>query len=118
MCRVFNPVLEKDNFSVCEPLYAQVRTLFTFFMKTRKIRIEHRTHEMFFVRRKNRTARKFFCRDCRAETFGLTPEEINPLVNVSVREIFRRIEKGTIHSTETEAGQIFVCLASLENSSD
>jgi hypothetical protein len=54
-----------------------------------------------------------FCPKCEVESVMLLPEKIAELTNVSIREIYRRIESGEVHFIEKE--RILVCLESLLN---
>lgn len=44
----------------------------------------------------------------------VTPDEAAQLWNVSTRTIYRRIENGQLHFTETERGFSLICIPSLE----
>ena len=55
-----------------------------------------------------------WCPQCAALSQMLTPEVSAQLCGVSPRVVYRRVEAGTIHFTETEDGALFVCLASLQ----
>jgi predicted site-specific integrase-resolvase len=45
----------------------------------------------------------------------VTPDEAAQLCQVSTRTIYRRIETGRFHFTETENGFSLICLQSLES---
>jgi hypothetical protein len=45
----------------------------------------------------------------------VTPDEAAQLCQVSTRTIYRRIETGRFHFTETEKGFSLICLQSLES---
>jgi excisionase family DNA binding protein len=45
----------------------------------------------------------------------VTPDEAAQLCRVSTRTIYRRIETGRLHFTETDRGFSLVCIQSLEN---
>ena len=48
----------------------------------------------------------------------VTPDEAAQLWQVSTRTIYRRIETGRLHFTETERGFSLICLQSLESNGD
>lgn len=43
----------------------------------------------------------------------ITPDEAAALCEVSTRTVYRWLEQGSIHFSETEAGSLFICLRSL-----
>jgi excisionase family DNA binding protein len=43
----------------------------------------------------------------------LTPEEAAALANVNARQIYAWVEAGQLHHTETEQGELLVCLKQL-----
>ncbi len=53
------------------------------------------------------------CPWCAAEVQLLTPEEAGELCGVSVREIYRLVEAGSIHFIETRQGRLWLCANSL-----
>lgn len=73
------------------------------------------TRERIFVRRPANELRTI-CAGCQTETVFITLEQATMQTGTSVREIFRRIERGLIHFIETAEGLMLVCPASLENS--
>jgi hypothetical protein len=48
----------------------------------------------------------------------VTPDEAAQLCHVSTRTIYRRIETGRFHFTETQKGFSLICLQSLESDAD
>jgi predicted site-specific integrase-resolvase len=48
----------------------------------------------------------------------VTPDEAAQLCQVSTRTIYRRIETGRFHFTETEKGFSLICLRSLESNAN
>jgi hypothetical protein len=50
-----------------------------------------------------------WCKFCRAEVEMTAPENAATILEVGVREIYRRIEEGGLHFIELENGQVFVC---------
>ena len=55
------------------------------------------------------------CAECPGQPEMLTPEEAARLAGLSSRAIYRLVESGQIHCTETEVGSLFVCLAPLSS---
>jgi hypothetical protein len=52
--------------------------------------------------------------DCCPEPSGMiTPDETAALCNVSTRTVYRWIETGTVHFSETADGMLLICLSSL-----
>ena len=56
---------------------------------------------------------RFFCAACDAPAEMLSINEAAKRLKTAWREIVHSIENGELHSTETEAGEIYVCAASL-----
>jgi hypothetical protein len=54
-----------------------------------------------------------WCTECNAEVKMASGEQSALLAGVSSREIYRRVEDGSVHFTETPEGQLFICLNSL-----
>ena len=48
----------------------------------------------------------------------VTPDEAAQLGSVSTRTIYRRIETGRLHFTETDKGFSLICLQSLESNAN
>lgn len=55
-----------------------------------------------------------WCAECAQPSQMLTPDELAVLSEFSTRALYREVEAGTLHFTETEDGLLFICLASLE----
>jgi hypothetical protein len=53
------------------------------------------------------------CEHCGAEGRMLTPEETAATCGLSSREVYRRVEDGSIHFRETSTGLLLICIASL-----
>jgi hypothetical protein len=49
------------------------------------------------------------CGHCNVETQMISPGEAAALLQTTARELFRRIEAGDIHFSETENGGLLVC---------
>ena len=83
-------------------------------IKKRKTEITIDAHEIRVVRswRHGAPAR---CAECPDRPEMLTPEAAAHLAGLTARAIYRLVESGQIHSTETEVGGLFVCLAPLRS---
>ncbi len=66
------------------------------------------THRLIVARPLNQPINAW-CKDCRAEVKMTTPEQVAILLSTTPREIYRRIENGSLHFIETDEGELFVC---------
>ncbi len=73
----------------------------------REITVEN--HEVVIVRRARKSMKRW-CPGCVAVVEMFTPEEAAAVCGLPVREIYRRVETGTIHSYESEKGLLWVCV--------
>ena len=64
------------------------------------------------------TAGERFCQNCQARVPFLTVDEAALIRQTTARQIFRLVEKQTIHFEEIENGSLLVCFASLSNTMD
>jgi len=65
----------------------------------------------------NRTSTDFMiCKKCGEDAVMLTPEKISEGAGIQKREIYRRVESGTVHYQEKENGDVFICIQNLLNS--
>lgn len=69
-------------------------------------------HE-FWVARRPREPSAAWCGECATDAVMLPPEDAARLTNVTPRMIYRWVEAGRIHFTETGGGGLLVCLASM-----
>jgi hypothetical protein len=53
------------------------------------------------------------CEDCAEYVSWLTPVQAQALSGLTLRELFRRIERSLIHFTETPPGLVHICPNSL-----
>ena len=84
--------------------------------KRTEIRIEQ--HEITVIRSGAHkllpaAPQRAWCPLCEQEVVVLTAETAAQVAGVSRREIYRRIERGALHFTETSEGVVQVCLPSL-----
>ena len=74
-----------------------------------KITVEQ---ERVIIRRRH-TAAPAWCDACRAQTQMLNPEEAAAIAAVTPRTIYRWVESGKLHFTESPDGALLICLNSL-----
>ena len=79
----------------------------------RRTEITIETSRRVIVRHRH-SSRQGWCEECLSEVRMLTPEEAATLLNVSSRSIYRGIEAGSIHFSES-SGTMFVCAQSLDH---
>ena len=70
------------------------------------------THEVWVVRRRAGQP-AVWCTECVGQPAMLTTEEAARLSGLSQRAVYRSVEAGAVHFTETADGCLFVCPASL-----
>ena len=82
--------------------------------KTRRIRITIQTERLLVINQ----GRSLYspCSACGEEVRMVTIDQAAALAPVSSREIYREIEAGMLHFTETTGGSILVCFNSLNES--
>jgi len=85
--------------------------------KKRRIEITTLT-EWTWVIRKPGLLVPIWCAQCAAAGRMVTPEEAAALTHVNTRTIYRWVEAGMAHFTETAEGKLFVCVASLPKADD
>jgi len=83
----------------------------------RRIEITVEKHRLVVLNRRNHST-VAWCEICEAQVQMVTPDEAAQLCQISTRTIYRWIETGRIHFTETEKGFSLVCLQSLESNSN
>ena len=90
-------------------------------MKTQKrTLILRETHEVLRVRRLVYAPPRrvsVWCDVCAGEVPLLTPEEASLATGVSARAIYRLVEAGLIHFTETAQGLLLVCHSKIKEQS-
>ena len=80
----------------------------------RRIEITVDRRRVVVLSRRNRSVHAW-CGTCDEQVQMVTPDEAAQLCQVSTRTIYRRIETGRFHFTETEKGFSLICLQSLES---
>ena len=78
----------------------------------RRTEIIAETQEQVMVRRAGRDA-VAWCAGCGEPASMLTLDEAMALTGASSREIYRRLEAGDVHFTETPEGFVLTCMNSL-----
>jgi hypothetical protein len=68
--------------------------------------------EVFVIRRRQ-TISFAWCRECAAQVQMLTPDQAATLAGFSSRFIYRCIEAGSLHFSETSHGHLLICQGSL-----
>lgn len=76
------------------------------FMKT-EIRIE--THELTVIRVRRSQTATVFCSLCQLKVLHLTVARAAAALQLSETAVFRLVEGGSVHSTETRSGALLVC---------
>lgn len=69
--------------------------------------------EQLLVISSHREAAAGWCKQCGAEMKMVDPHGAAAISGLSARTIFRRIESGQLHFTETADGTLLICLNSL-----
>ena len=80
--------------------------------RTRTTEIKIESEEIYLLRRSRRPIRAW-CAECEAVVQIVTPDEAANLASVTTRIIYRRVEQGEVHFTETREGRVLVCRNSL-----
>ena len=94
-----------------EDLFQTLMANMTTSKRKRVITIE--TRQRTVIRQDSRQTYKIWCEICGLEVEMTTPQQAAHLLQQSLREVFRRIEKGNLHFFETETGEVFICKSSL-----
>jgi hypothetical protein len=81
--------------------------------KRRPTEITIETHEITIIRVSTRQTTTAFCRDCQANVEHFSVARAAAVLKISETSLFRLVEDGKIHSTETAAGRLLVCGNSL-----
>jgi hypothetical protein len=80
--------------------------------RQRKTTITVEQREITVLRRRRRVTQQW-CDACAQQVEMLNPEQAAAVVSRSVRTIYRQIEAGQLHFSETPEGLVWVCLNSL-----
>lgn len=81
--------------------------------RRKRIEITIETSQMLVIKSRRLSAqqRQRQCPVCQAQM--LMPDQAAAVIGLSTRVIYRRVEAGQLHFTETADGGLFVCLPSL-----
>jgi hypothetical protein len=82
--------------------------------KSRITEIAVETEETLTVRIHRTIATR--CYMCKADVAMVRPETAARLTGLRPREIYRRVEAGTVHFRESVDGNVYVCLDSIASS--
>ena len=82
--------------------------------RKRKTEIVVERDQVLVIRRLDRQEPRW-CAECGGQAQLVNIDEGAALIGISARAIFRRVETGQVHFTETETGALFVCVNSLLN---
>ena len=77
-------------------------------MKRQVTEIEITKKETLIVSRTRHPLRPLLCRECGLKTM-LHPEDAAAILQIGLRDVFRRIEAAAMHFEEFPDGSIYVC---------
>lgn len=81
-------------------------------LKKRRTEIAFELEQILVVKRR-RGSVSGWCNDCELEVVMLTPDEAASVTSATTRALYRMVDAGRIHFTETQSGLIRVCFPSL-----
>jgi hypothetical protein len=81
-------------------------------LKKRRTEIAFELEQTMIVKRRSGSA-SGWCNDCALEVVMLTPDEAASITSTTTRALYRLVDAGTIHFTETEGGLIRLCFPSV-----
>ena len=79
----------------------------------RQTEITIETHEIMIIRITTRQTANAFCELCRTRLKHFSVARASAVLKISEAAVFRLVEDGQVHSTETAAGALLVCSNSL-----
>ena len=77
----------------------------------RRIEITIERQRVTFIRRKGSASG--WCASCGQQVWMVTPEEAALLAGLAARTIYRRVEGGSVHFTESADGSLLICADSI-----
>jgi hypothetical protein len=84
--------------------------------RSKRTEITIETHERLVVRAREKLAEPpFYCPVCADYSRAVVPEDAAALAGVNIRTIFRWVESGLVHFTETDEGRLLLCVQSLHS---
>ena len=81
--------------------------------KSRRIRIISRSEQTLTIKTKPAAATAKWCAECSALVRMLTPDEAAALSSRTPRIIYRWIEGGLLHYTESASNELLICFNAL-----
>jgi|SRR5215470_5459364 len=81
-------------------------------LKKRRTGIAFELEQILVVRRRNGSVAGW-CSGCAGDVVMVTPDEAASITSATTRGLYRMVDAGKIHFTETESGLIRLCLPSL-----
>lgn len=81
-------------------------------LKKRRTEIAFELDQIMVVKRRCGSVTGW-CTRCELEVVMLTPDEAASITSATTRALYRMVDAGMIHFTETESGLIRLCLPSL-----
>ncbi|MCM3874460.1 MAG: hypothetical protein ND895_27530 [Pyrinomonadaceae bacterium] len=81
-------------------------------IKRRRTEITVESQELFVVGSAGALVQAW-CRVCEKPVRMISPEQATILTGMSTRSIYRMVEAGGVHYTETSGSRLLVCLSSL-----
>lgn len=81
-------------------------------MAKRRLEITFERERLLVVSRR-RVSVTAWCEGCGRRALLTTPEGAAELSGLTARAVYRRVEEGSVHFTETADGMLLVCLDSL-----
>ena len=76
--------------------------------RRQKTVITTETHQLTIIHPLGRGVRTW-CERCASESEFVTPEAAARLLGVTAREVYRRVESGSLHFMEVEGGKLLIC---------
>jgi hypothetical protein len=81
-------------------------------LKKRRTEIAFELEQTMVVKRRSGSV-SGWCSCCELEVVLLTPDEAASITSASTRALYRLVDAGMVHFTETQAGLIRLCFPSL-----
>ena len=81
-------------------------------LRKRRTEIAFELEQVLVVKRRSGSVTRW-CSACELEVVMLTPDEAASITSTTTRALYRLVDAGIIHFTETQSGLIRVCLPSL-----
>jgi hypothetical protein len=70
--------------------------------------ITSETHQLTIIHQQTKWVQAW-CDGCQALSDMTPPDQAAALLGITIREVYRRVENGTLHFMETEAGTLLIC---------